>query len=91
MLKKANRSTAVLVKEKLVDTKIVALPIDTATINVVFDWFDEEEISLANAKADGEEIDEKYLEYICTAVNDLLETDVEKVDIEYLNQLIAAL
>jgi hypothetical protein len=91
MLKKANRSTAVLVKEKLVDTKIVPLPIDTATINVVFDWFDEEEISLANAKADGEAIDEKYLEYICIAVNDLLETDVEKVDIEYLNQLIAAL
>ena len=91
MLKKANRSTAVLVKEKLVDTKIVALPIDTATINVVFDWFDEEEISLANAKADGEAIDEKYLEYICIAVNDLLETDEEKVDIEYLNQLIAAL
>ena len=91
MLKKANRSTAVLVKEKLVDTKIVPLPIDTATINVVFDWFDEEEISLANAKADGEAIDEKYLEYICIAVNDLLETDVEKVDIEYLNQLIASL
>ena len=91
MLKKANRSTAVLVKEKLVDTKIVALPIDTATINIVFDWFDEEEISLANAKADGEAIDEKYLEYICIAVNDLLETDVEKVDIEHLNQLIAAL
>lgn len=91
MLKKANRSTAVLVKEKLIDTKIVALPIDTATINIVFDWFDEEEISLANAKADGEAIDEKYLEYICIAVNDLLETDVEKVDIEHLNQLIAAL
>ena len=91
MLKKANRSTAVLVKEKLVDTKIVTLPIDTATINVVFDWFDEEEISLANAKADGEAIDEKYLEHICIAVDDLLETDVEKVDIEYLNQLIAAL
>ena len=91
MLKKVNRSTAVLVKEKLVDTKIVTLPIDTATINVVFDWFDEEEISLANAKADGEAIDEKYLEYICIAVDDLLETDVEKVDIEYLNQLIAAL
>ena len=91
MLKKANQSTAVLIKEKLVDTKIVALPIDTATINIVFDWFDEEEISLANAKADGEAIDEKYLEYICIAVDDLLETDVEKVDIEYLNQLIAAL
>ena len=91
MLKKANRSTAVLVKEKLIDTKIVALPIDTETINVVFDWFDEEEISLANAKADGEAIDEKYLEYICIAVDDLLETDVEKVDIEHLNQLIAAL
>ena len=91
MLKKANRSTAVLVKEKLIDTKIVSLPIDTETISVVFDWFDEEEISLANAKADGEAIDEKYLEYICIAVDDLLETDVEKVDIEYLNQLIAAL
>ena len=91
MLKKANRTTAVLVKEKLVDTKIVSLPIDTETISVVFDWFDEEEISLANAKADGEVIDEKYLEYICIAVDDLLETDVEKVDIEYLNQLIAAL
>ena len=91
MLKKANRTTAVLVKEKLVDTKIVSLPIDTETISVVFDWFDEEEISLANAKADGEAIDEKYLEYICIAVDDLLETDVEKVDIEYLNQLIAAL
>ena len=91
MLKKANRSTAVLVKEKLIDTKIVSLPIDTETISVVFDWFDEEEISLANAKADGEAIDERYLEYICIAVDDLLETDVEKVDIEYLNQLIATL
>ena len=91
MLKKANRSTAFLIKEKLVDAQIVALPIDTETISVVFDWFDEEEISLANAKADGEVIDEKYLEYICIAVDDLLETDAEKVDIEYLNQLIAAL
>ena len=91
MLKKANRSTAVLVKEKLVDAQIVDLPIDSKTISVVFDWFDEEEISLANAKADGEVIDDRYLEYICIAVNDLLETDAEKVDIEYLNQLIASL
>ena len=91
MLKKANRSTAVLVKEKLVDAQIVDLPIDSKTISVVFDWFDEEEISLANAKADGEAIDESYLEYICIAVDDLLETDAEKVDIEYLNQLIAAI
>ena len=91
MLKKANRSTAFLIKEKLVDAQIVALPIDTKTISVVFDWFDEEEVSLANAKADGEAIDERYLEYICIAVDDLLETDVEKVDIEYLNQLIATL
>ena len=91
MLKKANRSTAVLVKEKLVDAQIVDLPIDSNTISVVFDWFDDEEISLANAKADGEAIDESYLEYICIAVDDLLETDVEKVDIEYLNQLIASL
>lgn len=91
MLKKANRSTAVLVKEKLVDTKIVDFPIDTETISVVFDWFDAEEISLANAQADGEAIDERYLEHICTAVDDLLETDEEKVDIEYLNQLITTL
>ena len=91
MLKKVNRSTAVLVKEKLVDAQIVDFPIDTKTISVVFDWFDEEEISLANAKADGEVIDDRYLEYICIAVNDLLETDAEKVDIEYLNQLIAML
>ena len=91
MLKKANRSTAVLVKEKLVDAQIVDFPIDTETISVVFDWFDNEEISLSNAKADGEAIDESYLEYICIAVDDLLETDVEKVDIEYLNQLIASL
>ena len=69
MLKKANRSTAVLVKEKLVDAQIVDLPIDSKTISVIFDWFDEEEISLANAKADGEAIDESYLEYIFIAVD----------------------
>ena len=91
MLKRANRSTAVLVKAKIVDTGMASLPIDVEALRVAFDWFDEEEISLANAKADGEAIDERYLEYICTAVDDLLETDVEKVDIEYLNQLIATL
>lgn len=91
MLKKANHSTAVLIKEKLVDSKIIALPINAENICVVFDWFDTEEISLANAKADGEVIDERYLGLVCTAVDDLLETDEEKVDIEYLNQLIAEL
>ena len=91
MLKRTNLSTAVLIKEKLIDTQIIALPINTEKISVVFDWFDAEEISLANAKADGESIDERYLKHICTAVDDLLETDKEKVDIEYLNQLIATL
>ena len=91
MLKRANHSTAVLVKAKIVDTGMASLPIDAEALCVAFDWFDAEEISLANAKADGEAIDERYLEHICTAVDDLLETDVEKVDIEYLNQLIATL
>lgn len=91
MLKRINRSTAILIKEKLVDAQIVDLPIDSETISTVFDWFDEEEISLANAKADDEAIDERYLECVCIAVDDLLETDTEKVDIEYLNQLISTL
>ena len=46
MLKKANRSTAVLIKEKLVDAQIVTLPIDTETICAVFDWFDEDRKSV---------------------------------------------
>ena len=44
---------------------------------------------LANAKGDRLAIDEGYSDAIGIVVNDLLETDEEKVDAAYVNDLIA--
>lgn len=89
MLKRVSLRTAALIKEKIIDEGVVKLPITNETLQAVFDWFDEEEIALANAKADTQPIDEDYFNEICIAVNDLLETSEEKVDVAYLNDLIA--
>lgn len=72
-----------------VDTNIVALPITDDTLQIVFDWFDEEEITLANAEADGKCIDQNYFNNICLAVNELFENDEEKVDVDHLNDYLA--
>lgn len=90
MLKKASQQTAKLIKEKLLDTGIVHLPITAKTISIVFDWFDEEEVSLANAEAAGVDVDEKYFNDVCNATSELLETEEEKVDIVHLNSMIRA-
>lgn len=89
MLKTVSKNTSALIKEKLIDTNIVALPITDETIHIIFDWFDEEEITLANAEADGECIDQNYFDNICLAVDELFENDEEKVDINWLNDYLA--
>ena len=89
MLKRVHLSTAVLIKENLINKGLIYPPFDEAKVEIAFDWFDNEEISLSNAKADGEKIDEGYFENVCIAANDLLATDEEDVDIQYLNQILA--
>lgn len=89
MLKKVSRKTTALIKKKLIDTNIVALPITDETIQIIFDWFDEEEITLANAEADGKFIAQRYFDSICLAVDELFENDEEKIDIENLNENLA--
>ena len=44
---------------------------------------------LANAKGDRQSVDEGYSDAIGIVENDLLETDEEKVDAAYVNDLIA--
>jgi len=89
MLKKVSSRTAKRIKEKMIDTGLVSLPIDAEAIDVIFEWFWNEEISLANAKADGESVDEKYVTEICRAVDELLETEEDQVDLDHLNGILA--
>ena len=56
----------------------MALPITDDTLQIVFDRFDEEEITLANAEADGKCMDQNDFNNLCLAVNELFENDEEK-------------
>ena len=88
MLKKVSIRTAELIKEKIVDTGISRCPITRESLEIIFDWFDQEEISLANAEADENSVDRTYFNDICNAVNELIEANNETVDLEYLNELL---
>lgn len=61
-------------------------PFTEETIQDIFEWFYDEEVALANAEADGQSLDQTYFNDICSAVNDLLCTDDEGPDLDYLNK-----
>ena len=86
MLKKASKKTVELIKEKILNTKIVELPITAEKLQLVYDWFESEEIALANAEADGEIIDQLYLKDVSKAVDELFNGDGMYPDLDYLNE-----
>ena len=91
VLKKVGDKTAKLIKEKVLPQKSITLPITEENLEMIFNWFEEEEISLANDESDGVSVDRDYFNAICKAVDELLETADEEVDIIDLNQKLSAL
>ncbi len=89
MLKKVSVKTAEFIKEKVIDVGISKFPITNESICDIFDWFEQEEISLANAENDGECVDKIYFDSICKAVDELMETGDIVVDLEHLNDVIS--
>ena len=65
----------ITVRELAIPQTDTILPITNNNISILFDWFEAEEITLSNAKTDGEQINVSYFDEICTAVNDLLVTN----------------
>ena len=86
MLKKVNNTTLALIKNRAIPQTNIICPITSNDIDILFDWFEMEEITLSNAKADNEHIDTVYFHAVCVAVNDLLTTDEEAIDLDDLNR-----
>ena len=86
MLKIASAKTVALIKEKIINMQIVKLPINCETIQIVYNWFEDEEISLANAEAEGEMVDPVYFQDICKAVDELFCGSGSFPDLEELNK-----
>ena len=85
MSKIVSEGTVQLLKEHVLPNLNLSLPLSSEDIDSIFEYIDSEEISLSNAKADGEEIDNAYFKVICTASNELAETENYTVDLEELN------
>ncbi len=83
MLKKISEKTVELIKEKMNENSLPP-PLTKEKLEVIFEWLDNEEVTLANGKADGEVIDEAYFDAICNAVNEFLKID--DIDIDDLNK-----
>ena len=84
--KTASPKTIELIKEKIMEGEFPPPPFTEETIQDIFEWFYDEEVALANAEADGQSLDQTYFNDICSAVNDLLCTDDEGPDLDYLNK-----
>lgn len=86
MLKKVSQETVELIKEKILNAKIVELPITGENVQIIYEWFEDEEISLANAEADGEEVDQAYFDLICRVVDELFIGDGKALNLADLNK-----
>ena len=86
MLKVVSQKTVELIREKIINTQLVKLPVNDETIQIIYDWFEDEEICLANAEADGEVVDQTYFRDICLAVNELFIGETEAINIDDLNE-----
>ena len=86
MLKKISEKTVELIKEKILNAELVKLPITEESLEIIYDWFEEEEVTLANAKAEGEKVAQLYFDDICKAVDELFSGDEMSPDLNYLNE-----
>ena len=85
MLRIISQRTVDIIREKLITPQLIKLPITNDSIDIVYEWFENEEITLANAMADGESIDETYLNNVCAALDELFDDEDSYIDLNDLN------
>ena len=67
---------------------MIESPITAESLEIIYEWFEDEEVSLANAEADGETVDREYFNDICKAVDELFSGETESPDLDYLNDIL---
>ena len=85
MLKNVSDSTIALLKGGVLVKLGISVPLSSEDVERLFEYVDEQEVALANAKAEGVAVNADYFKAICIAVDELAENESDSVDIEDLN------
>ncbi|MCM1533418.1 MAG: hypothetical protein NC099_02075 [Corallococcus sp.] len=79
-------STVKLITKELLETLLIELPLDESAIDILAEYFENEEISLAQDQDAGIPYDEQYMKDVCRAVDDFYPSgDYETLDVNDLN------
>lgn len=79
-------STVKLITKELLSKLGIGLPLNEESADILANYFETEEISLAKEQDAGLKYDEQYMKDICRAVDDFFPSgDYEVLDIEDLN------
>ena len=89
-IKTVSQPTVELLKADL-DKIGVSVPLRKEDLTVIYDWFQDREIELSNALADGESIDPDHLNSISRAADDFRIYEGENdIDLDDLNNKLEA-
>ncbi len=89
-IKTVSQPTVELLKTDL-DKIGVSVPLRNEDLAVIYDWFQDKEIELSNALADGESIDPDHLNLISRAADDFrIYEDENEINLDDLNNRLGA-
>jgi uncharacterized UPF0160 family protein len=88
MLKKISSGTIKFIKDNnLLQILKLSTPISDDDIDILFKYFEQQEIDYAQSMENGCEIDMEYFNKICKAVDDfLIDGDETNIDLDNLNK-----
>jgi hypothetical protein len=88
MLRKVSNSTIELIKgNDILKLLKLSTPLTDEDVDILFDYFEQQEINCVQLKESGKQIDKDYFVKICKAVDDfLIDDDNNNIDISDLNE-----